>query len=123
VPDRRASRGALAEDHVLKLIQERGWRVVDRNFRIRSGEIDLIAFDGDVLVFVEVRARTGTAFGRADDTVDFRKLEKIMSTALTYIELHPEYAEHFWRVDLFAITLGAGNSIVACRQYENLTLS
>jgi len=123
VPDRRASRGALAEEHVLQLVLDRGWRVVDRNFRIRSGEIDLIAFDGDVLVFVEVRARTGTAFGRADDTVDFRKLEKITSTALTYIEKHPEYAECYWRVDLFAITLGTGNSVLACRQYENLTLS
>lgn len=121
--ERRARRGVLAEQHVSTLIEERGWNIIDRNFRIRSGEIDLIAFDGDVLVFIEVRARTGTAFGLADDTVDQRKLEKITSTALTYIEQHPEFAEHYWRVDLFAITLGRGDRILACRQYENLTLS
>lgn len=121
--ERRARRGVLAEQHVQALIEERGWQLIDRNFRIRSGEIDLIALDSDVLVFIEVRARTGTAFGLADDTVDERKLQKITSTALTYIEQHPQYAEHWWRVDLFALTLGPGDRVLACRQYENLTLS
>lgn len=122
-PDRRARRGELAERHVEALIAERGWTVIDRNFRIRSGEIDLIAMDGEVLVFVEVRARTGTAFGIADETVDHRKLGKIMSTALTYIEQHPALADLYWRVDLFALTLGRGDSVAECRHYKNLTLS
>lgn len=121
-PDRRARRGQLAERHVEDLVTGRGWTVIDRNFRIRSGEIDLIAMDDDVLVFIEVRARTGTAFGIADETVDHRKLQKIMSTALTYIEQHPDLADLYWRVDLFAITLGRGESVVDCRHYENLTL-
>lgn len=121
--DRRARRGQIAERHVESLLTDRGWTIIDRNFRIRSGEVDLIAMDGGVLVFVEVRARTGTAFGIADETVDYRKLQKITNTALIYIEQHPELADLYWRVDLFAITLGRGESVLDCRQYENLTLS
>lgn len=120
--ERRARRGVLAETHVAALIERRGWRIIDRNFRTRGGEIDLIAFDGDVLVFIEVRARTGSSFGLADETVDARKLQRITSTALAYIEQHPELAEHYWRVDLYAVALGSGERILACRQYENLTL-
>ena len=104
------------------LVERRGWRIIDRNFRTRAGEIDLIAFDGEVLVFVEVRARTGMAFGLSDETVNTRKLQRITTTALSYIEQHPELADHYWRVDLFALTLGSGERILACRQYENLTL-
>jgi putative endonuclease len=121
-PDPRASRGARAEQAIADEIASRGWTLIDRNFRTRYGEIDLVALDGDVLVFVEVRARTGTSFGVADETVGRRKLERIMSAALSYIEQHPEYAESWWRVDLFAITLNRAGAIIACRQYENLTL-
>jgi putative endonuclease len=113
----------MAEKYVESLLLERGWLIVDRNFRTRAGEIDLIAFDHDVLVFAEVRSRTGTAYGLADETVDERKLRRIMTTALTYIEQNPEYAETYWRVDLFAITLASGDRVLACQQYENLTLS
>ena len=120
--DRRAIRGARAEQHVAALVERRGWRIVDRNFRTRSGEIDIIALEGEILVFVEVRARTGTAFGLADETVNTRKLQRITMTALSYIEQHPELADHYWRVDLFALTLGSGDRVLACRQYENLTL-
>jgi putative endonuclease len=119
----RARRGAAAEQHVAGIAQERGWRILDRNFRTRTGEIDLIALDGDVLVFAEVRARTGTQFGLADDTVDHRKLGKVTRTALEYVEQHPQYQDLYWRVDLFALTLDRSGRVVACRQYENLTLS
>lgn len=121
-PDPRAARGARAELEIAGQVTSRGWQLLDRNFRTRFGEIDLIALDGVVLVFIEVKARTGTAFGLADETVGRRKLERIMSAAQSYIEQHPEYAESWWRVDLFAITLNRAGAVVACRQYENLTL-
>lgn len=104
------------------LVERQGWKVVDRNYRTRAGEIDLIALDGDVLVFIEVRARTGSTFGVADETVTYRKLQRITTTALSYLEEHPDLDELFWRVDLFAISLGRGERVLACRHYENLTL-
>lgn len=111
-----------AEQAIADEVTSRGWQLLDRNFRTRYGEIDLVALDGDVLVFIEVKARTGTAFGLADETVGRRKLERIMSAALSYIEEYPEYAESWWRVDLFALTLNRAGDVMACRQYENLTL-
>lgn len=120
--DRRARRGALGEQHVAALVEERGWSIIDRNFRTRGGEIDLVALDGDVLVFIEVRARSDAAFGLADETVDARKLRRLTTTAMTYIEQHPDLSERYWRIDLFAVTLNRDNRVIACRQYENLTL-
>lgn len=120
--DARARRGERAEHFVAELVQQRGWTIIDRNYRIRAGEIDIVALDDGVLVFVEVRARTGSAYGLADETVDARKLTRIMRAALSYIEGHPELADLYWRVDLFALTLDRAGNVVACRQYENLTL-
>ncbi|CAN5666904.1 hypothetical protein BH24CHL1_BH24CHL1_15400 [soil metagenome] len=120
--ERRARRGKEAEQYVVDLLTQRGYPIVERNYRTRSGEIDIVALEGDVLVFVEVRARTGTAFGIADDTVTYPKLRRIMSTALAFIEEHPEYADSYWRVDLFALALQANGGVLTCRQYKNLTL-
>jgi putative endonuclease len=120
--ERRARRGKQAEQYVVDLLTQRGYLIVHCNYRTRSGEIDIIALDDDVLVFVEVRARTGTAFGIADDTVTRPKLRRIMSTALAFIEEHPEYADSYWRVDLFALALASNGGVASCRQYENLTL-
>jgi len=120
--ERRARRGKEAEQYVADLVTERRWSIVARNYRTRSGEIDIIALDSDVLVFVEVRARTGTAFGIADDTVTRAKLTRITSTALAFIEAHPQFADSYWRVDLFALALNASGGVLTCHQYENLTL-
>lgn len=120
--ERRAARGKQAEEYVTRLVVERGWQVVARNYRTRYGEIDTVALDGDVLVFVEVRARTGDAFGLADDTVTRAKLRRLTSTALTFIRDHPQYEDSYWRIDLFALALDGRGIVVSCRQYENLTL-
>lgn len=120
--ERRARRGKQAEQYVADLVARRDWSIVARNYRTRAGEIDIVALDGDVLVFVEVRARTGTTFGIADDTVTRAKLMRITSTALAFIEAHPEFADSYWRVDLFALALNASGGVITCRQYENLTL-
>jgi putative endonuclease len=56
--------GRRAEELVTRHLTSRGWRILERNFRTRSGELDLIALDGDVVVFVEVKAgRRGSALG------------------------------------------------------------
>jgi putative endonuclease len=60
----RQSLGRAAEELVARRLEQRGWRIVERNFRCRSGEIDLIALEGSTLVFVEVKAgRQGSRYG------------------------------------------------------------
>jgi len=60
-----ADTGRAAEDHALATLQNAGLRLLQRNFRCRFGEIDLIMRDGNVLVFVEVRHRSSARFGSA----------------------------------------------------------
>lgn len=73
---------ALAERHLTSA----GLRIVDRNFRGRFGEIDLIARDGTTLVFVEVRFRRNRSFGGAGVSVDYRKQKKLLATANGYLQ-------------------------------------
>lgn len=104
------------------LVVKQGWSIVTRNYRTRAGEVDIVARDGDVLVFVEVRARTGSAFGLADDSVTAPKLRRIFSAASSFIQEHPHFGESYWRVDLFALALDSAGNVLHCNVYENMTL-
>ncbi len=77
--------GDAAEDRALSHLVDRGLRLVERNYRCRSGEIDLIMRDGEHLVFVEVRFRRQGRFGSAVDTVDHRKQRKLTTAASHYL--------------------------------------
>lgn len=63
----------------------RGWRVLERNYRCRLGEIDLIARDGDTVVFVEVKARRGSGFGEPGEAVDGRKRARLGRVARHFL--------------------------------------
>lgn len=78
-------RGAAAEARAADYLLRQGLRIVARNFRCRMGEIDLIAEDGEGLVFVEVRARTGGAFGGAAASITTAKQARIVASARFYL--------------------------------------
>jgi putative endonuclease len=78
--------GGDAEERAARFLAGRGLTIVERNFRSRRGEIDLIARDGGTLVFVEVRKRTdSTRFGGAAGSVDHRKRRRLEAAALFYL--------------------------------------
>ena len=87
--DRRAA-GRAAERLAARFLEARGLVIVARNFRCRGGEVDLIAREGDTLVFVEVRLRTGSGFGGAAASVDARKQAKVLCAARYYLAGRPE---------------------------------
>lgn len=118
----RTERGAAGEEYVAGWLQRRGFRILDRNVHFRGGELDIVAIDGDELVFIEVRVRTGTAFGAAAESIDERKLRVLMRAGETYRERRPDLAELIWRVDLVAVTLRSNGSVAAIDRFENLTL-
>lgn len=103
-------------------LAEAGYQIVARNWRVRGGEIDLIALHGQELVFVEVRARSSVASGRAAESVDARKLQHLMTAAARFIERHPEYEDRVWRVDLVAITLDGHGDLNGFEHFHDLTL-
>ncbi len=80
-----AKRGKEGEELALKFLKRSGYRIVERNYRCRYGEIDIIARDGEVLVFVEVKARTSGAFGLPVESVDARKQRHIINASTEYL--------------------------------------
>ncbi|MFC6669571.1 YraN family protein [Marinobacterium aestuariivivens] len=100
--DRQAS-GRAAEDRALSWLQHQGLHLLERNFRCRLGEIDLIMEDRDCLVFVEVRKRGRTSRVDAASSVDSRKQQKIILTAQYYLSRFPQRANQPCRFDLIAL--------------------
>jgi len=77
--------GEQGEAEAVRFLQRRGYRIVDRNVRLWRGEIDLIAYDGEVLVFIEVKARRSLRYGGAPWAVNQRKQERLSRLALQYL--------------------------------------
>ena len=71
------NRGAAAEALAAEFLQARGLTIVARNYRCRGGEIDLIASDGETLIFVEVRLRSDAAFGGAAESITTAKKKRL----------------------------------------------
>jgi putative endonuclease len=97
--------GTDAEGRAIALLEQRGYRILERNFRCRSGELDIVAFHGDVLCFVEVRSRGNDVHGSALDAINRRKQKQVARVALMYIALRsPQFQRS--RFDVVAITEG-----------------
>lgn len=77
--------GDKGEDLARKYLESKGYRIVAGNYKIRSGEIDIIAYDKDILVFIEVKTRTSNSYGYAYEAVDYKKQKKIIKTSLYYM--------------------------------------
>jgi putative endonuclease len=79
-------KGQRAEDIALEFLQRQGLELIERNYRCRYGEIDLIMEDGRAVVFVEVRFRGSLRFGGPLESVDRRKQEKLLITAALFLK-------------------------------------
>lgn len=90
--NRHGNLGRDGEDRAVRLLEARGYRIVGRNVRVPGGEIDVIAKDGDVVVFVEVKARTSASFGSALAAVDARKRRKLRALAADWLQIAAPHA-------------------------------
>ena len=77
--------GDLAEDAAAEFLKARGLKLIERNYRCRFGEIDLVMSDGRTLVFVEVRYRRSDAFGGAVESITEGKRRKLLQAARHYM--------------------------------------
>ncbi|MCM3746026.1 YraN family protein [Paenibacillus pasadenensis] len=86
-PDQRKRSGEIAENAVAEWMLEQGYKIAERNWRCRQGELDLIAWDNGRLVVVEVRsARAGSRFGTALEALHSRKQQKVRLVASVYVQ-------------------------------------
>jgi putative endonuclease len=92
--------GARAESLCAELMRAAGLRVLERNWRCRLGEIDLVAEERGMLVFAEVRMRSGPGFGGAGESVTAAKRQRLLAAARLYLARRPEA---LCRFDVFLI--------------------
>lgn len=96
--------GQKGEEAACEYLKERGYTIIETNYRCKLGEIDIIARDGAMVVIVEVRTKTGLAFGRPEESINQEKAKKLHRLALQYIQSH-YHQEMPSRIDLVAVIL------------------
>ena len=99
--------GARYEERASVYLEQQGYRIIEKNYRCRIGEIDLIAEDREYLVFVEVKYRSGTVYGQGLEHVDRRKQQVIGKVAAYYFTAH-RFSDRLCRFDIVSID-GAGD--------------
>lgn len=86
----RRDLGAFGERVAAAHLEAKGYRIRARNFRCREGEIDIVAEDGETLVFVEVRTRRGNALGTPAESVTVAKQRRLLTVARAYLQEHAD---------------------------------
>ena len=99
--------GKLGEDSVCSYLQKQGYRIIARNYRIKGGEIDIIAENGDYIAFVEVKARKPDSLVTGFEAVNKRKQGLIIRTAADYCSKHPNMLQP--RFDVAEVIINDGN--------------
>lgn len=95
--------GTEGEDMALQFFLKQGYRFLDRNFRTRFGELDLIMMDRDEIVFGEVKKRASNAYGYPEQMVNWKKKKHLLKTAHIYLD-RKQLTNYFYRFDTVAIS-------------------
>jgi putative endonuclease len=102
--------GEAGEFHACAIVQQRGMRILDRNWRIKSGEIDIVAAAGEVIVFIEVKTRRSTAFGHPLESISTEKAYRLQRLALAWLATHQKLGSEY-RIDVIGIIVGRSGEL------------
>lgn len=108
--------GFLGEDLAADALEKKGYKILKRNFQNRFGEIDIIARDRSILVFVEVKTKKGVDFGMPEEMINASKLRRVQKMA----EVYMNGKNLPCRIDVLAITLSPQNQLLSLNHYENV---
>lgn len=120
-PHHKQLLGKTGENFAASYLQRHGFKILERNFKARYGEIDIIALDGDILVFVEVKTRLDEMFGKPEEAVTPWKLHEVVKTAQYYKLLRPELPDAM-RIDVIGIELDLDGTLKYFNHIPNVTL-
>jgi putative endonuclease len=107
----RGAFGTFGEDIARRYLESQGYRILERGWHNRYGEIDLIASQGDEVVFVEVKARRSGRFGTPEEAVTPAKAARLRAAAAGYIAGSPQRVSAY-RIDVIAISSGPDGRMV-----------
>lgn len=116
----KRNEGIRGEDLAAEYLKEQGFLIIDRNFRIRGGEIDIIAIDGDTLSFIEVKTRMSSTYGTPLEAISYWKLKALTKAAYYYKATHPRLPE-LMRIDAVSIVLARDNTIIHIELVKNIS--
>ena len=102
----------LAEDY----LKRKGYKILQKNYRIKGGEIDIIALDSKILVFVEVKARNNDLFGQPVEAITSKKLKSIILAAQVYLQKNKISGD--FRIDAIEVFLQSGD----INHLQNITI-
>ena len=108
--NRRLELGRRGEEAAVRWLKRRGFRVVERGYRRLRGEIDIIARDGETLVFIEVKTRAGSAFGSPEESVTPGKASQIRKIAQAYL-VDRGLGDPPCRFDVLAVEAGVDGAL------------
>lgn len=115
---KRRDTGILGERLAGEFLREKGYHIIETNYRCTEGEIDIVARHGDDLVFVEVRAKRSGKFGSPEESITPAKQEKLRVVAARYRETHEDLPDS-WRIDVVAVELDRRNRPSRIEVIEN----
>ncbi len=95
--------GNKGEDMAVDYLKAQGYSILDRNWRFKNWEVDIIANKGKFLHFIEVKTRTSTAYGKPEESISKSKMENLLNAAEEYQYINPQWK--FIQFDVLAITL------------------
>jgi putative endonuclease len=111
--------GDFGEEVAADRLSVKGYRILERNWRTSAGEIDIIAEQNDVIVFVEVKTRTSDLYGTPQDAITQNKRRRIIKSSLAYLT-EMDLLDRDWRVDMVAILCKRNSVVTNVEHYENV---
>ncbi|MBI4091812.1 MAG: YraN family protein [Candidatus Levybacteria bacterium] len=110
----------IGEDLACKYLVGKGYKIIERNFRKKYQEIDIIAIINSTLVFVEVKTRRSDSFGSPFESITPWKLKHLVRLAQYYKQLHPSLSDYM-RMDAIGIILSDDNQVENLEHLENIS--
>ncbi|MBU1136932.1 YraN family protein [Patescibacteria group bacterium] len=108
----------IGEAVARKYLENKGYEILEQNYRTRYAEIDLVAQKNEVLVFIEVRTKTGELFGSPEETINRKKLKRIWQNADNYVKMKKWNGQY--RIDAVGIVLNLDSSVARLEHYEDI---
>ena len=112
--------GKVGEEIAAKYLKSQGLQIIERNFSKRYTELDIVAREGNVLVFVEVKTRIGRSFGLPEESITPWKLRTLVRSAQYYNLLHPQKTDSM-RIDVISIILTINHEVERLKWIKNVT--
>jgi len=115
--------GKLGEDIAVKYLEKHGYKILGRNYHKPWGEIDIVAQQGDELVFVEVKAQNQEFEWRPEENITFHKKHQLSRIVTTYLKANKIPEDQVWRIDVLAITLDFKTKNASVEHIQNINLN